>query len=307
MVKRFTIGTDPEFFLKRKDGKFISAIPHIKGTKEVPKPLANGGNIQHDNVTVEFATVPAINGKDFVDKIRLTFMDVHKEIPADCSLEALPSANFDEEELQHEEAKRFGCDPDYDAWELKENEPPKCKDTTLRTCGGHIHVGKAKGDGNGFLRDPYGKIAVVRIMDALHGVISVILDNSKAAITRRDLYGKAGSHRPISKDAGGYYDGVEYRVLSNFWFKSPHLVMLMDSLTSDVLKIVRELDHEQLIVDIGGERICGIINKGLVEDAYKVLEDFIKPLLSEDSLYYLNECVANIKNYNFKKEWKLEV
>jgi len=307
MAKRFTIGTDPEFFLRRIDGKFISAIPYIEGTKEVPKPLASGGSIQRDNVAVEFATVPASNGKDFVSRIRETFKDVQKEIPPECFLEALPSANFEQDELEHEEAQRFGCDPDFDAWELKENEAPKCKDATLRTCGGHVHVGKADGDGNGFLADPYGKIAVVRIMDAIHGVISVILDNSKAAITRRKLYGKAGSHRPVSKESGGYYDGVEYRVLSNFWFKSPQLVMLIDSLTTDALKVVREMDYERLIADIGNNRIRDIINKGLVKDAHKVLGDFIKPLLSEDSLYYLKECSENLENYNFKKEWGMEV
>lgn len=307
MSKRFTIGTDPEFFLKREDGKFISAIPHIKGTKEAPEPLENGGNLQYDNVAVEFATVPAVDGPDLVEKVRTAFKDVEKKIPPKCSLEASPSANFDEDQLDHEEALRFGCDPDFDAWKLKENEAPKCEDPTLRTCGGHVHVGKAEGDGNDFLIDPYGKINVVRIMDAVHGVISVILDNSEAAIVRRKLYGRAGSHRPVIKEAGGYYDGVEYRVLSNFWFKSPQLVMLIDSLTSDALRIIRDLDYTQLITDIGEERICNIINKGLTEDAYKVLEDFIRPLLSEDSIYYLEECMSNIENYNFKKEWQLEV
>jgi len=307
MAKKFTIGTDPEFFLRRKDGKFISAIPHISGTKEAPKPLASGGSIQHDNVAVEFATVPATDGKDFVNKIKATFRDVKKEIPAGCTLEAIPSANFELDELDHEEAQRFGCDPDFDAWEIKENEAPKCEDATLRTCGGHVHVGKADGDGNDFLVDPYGKIAVVRVMDVIHGVISVILDNSKAAIVRRKLYGKAGSHRPVVKEAGGYYDGVEYRVLSNFWFRSPQLVMLIHSLTTDALRVVREMDYEGLIADIDGTRVCNIINEGIVKDACKVLEDFIRPLLSKDSLYYLEECLANVENYNFKREWELEV
>lgn len=307
MEKRFTIGTDPEFFLRRDDGKFISAIPHIKGTKELPEPLESGGNIQYDNVALEFATPPAVDGKDLVEKVRNAFRDIKKRIPKGCTLEADPSANFDEDQLDHEEAQRFGCDPDFDAWELKENEAPRCEDPSLRTCGGHVHVGKEKGDGNDFLLDPYGKIGVVRVMDAVHGVISVILDNSEAAIVRRKLYGKAGSHRPVSEEAGGLYDGVEYRVLSNFWFKSPQLVMLIDCLTLDVLRIIRELDYKQLLTHIGEERIRNIINEGLVDDAQKVLEDFIKPLLSKDSLYYLEDCTANIGNYNFKMEWELEV
>jgi hypothetical protein len=304
--KRFTIGTDPEFFLKDKNGKFLSAIPFINGTKQRPEELESGGSLQYDNVAVEFSTPPANNGSDLVEKVRNTFKDIRKKIPAECTLEVQPSANFDEDQLDCDEARAFGCDPDYCAWELMENEAPRGAESTLRTCGGHVHVGKADGDGNDFLLDPYGKINTVRMMDAVHGIISVVLDNSEAAVIRRKLYGKAGCHRPVIKEAGGLYDGVEYRVLSNFWFKSPQLVMLIDSLTHDVLRIIREMDYLQLLTDIGEERIREIINKGVVEDAHKVLEDFIKPLLSKDSLHYLDECTANIKNYDFNKEWEME-
>jgi len=304
--RRFTIGTDPEFFLRRDDGKFISAIPHIKGTKDLPEALENGGNLQYDNVAVEFSTEPAVDGADLVEKVRNAFKDVKKKIPDNCILEVIPSANFDEDQLDCDEARAFGCSPDYCAWELKENEAPKCEDKTLRSCGGHVHVAMVEGDGNDFLTDPYGKIDVVRMMDAVHGIISVILDKSEAAIVRRKLYGKAGCHRPVIQDAGGLYDGVEYRVLSNFWFKSPQLVMLIDSLTKDVLRIIREFDYKQLLTDIGEERIREVINKGIVEDAHKVLEDFVRPLLGEESMYYLDECMANIENYNFEKEWEME-
>ncbi len=305
--KKFTIGTDPEFFFRREDGKFISTIPFVHGTKEEPEPLPSGGNVQHDNVAVEFATEPAKDGKDLVKKVRNAFKDIMDKIPEGHSLDISPSANFEEDQLDHPEARRFGCDPDYDAWKVEQNDPPECDDPSLRTCGGHVHVGRADGDGNDFLLDPYGKIDVVKVMDIFHGIISIILDSSPEAVERRKLYGKAGCHRPVSIDSGGLYNGVEYRVLSNFWFKSPDLVMLVHSLTEDVLRLMREGDYNSLIEDVGEERIKDIINKGIVDDAYKVLEDFVNPLLGEDSTYYLKQCIENIEKYEFKKEWELEI
>ena len=308
-MSRATIGTDPEFFIRRiRDGKLISAIPFIDGTKEEPEPLENGGNVQFDNVAVEFATDPAENGEDLVTKIGNAFRDVLKKVPAGHELAVEPSASFDQDQLETDEAQQFGCDPDYCAWDLKVNDAPFCSDLTLRTCGGHIHVGKKAGDGNDFLIDPMGKIVVVRGMDIFHGVISVMLDSSEEAVTRRKLYGKAGCHRPVAIEHNGMYDGVEYRVLSNFWFKTPDLVMLMESLKEDVLRIVREGKIDGLIENIGEERIRRTIDEGLVEEAHDILDKFVRPLLSENSAHYLQASMKKLEsNVNFVKEWKLEV
>jgi len=300
--KTFSIGTDPEFFLaKKEDGRLISAIPHISGTKEEPAMLPNGGNIQRDNVAVEFATDPATDRDDFVGKIQQTFRDVLTQIPKGHSLAALPSARFDPKELDHPEAKRFGCDPDYDAWKMQENEAPCIQDKCFRSCGAHIHVGHVDGSGNEFLLDFPGKVAMVKVMDCLHGILSTILDNSEEAISRRKLYGKAGSHRPKEY-------GVEYRVLSNYWLKSPVTVMLIHSLTKDALKIVRDGKADELVAAVGENQIQNVINNGLVDDATKILEKYIMSHLSEDSVHYFNEALAKIKNndMHLTKEWELE-
>lgn len=308
MKKRITIGTDPEFFLRRKeDGKLISAVPYIKGTKDNPEPLENGGNVQFDNVAIEFATDPAKDGEDLVKKVGNAFKDILKKIPEGHELAVEPSGNFDADQLDSEEAQQFGCDPDYCAWELRENDPPFCDNPALRTCGGHIHVGFNSGDGNDFLLDAYGKADTVRMMDVFHGIISVVLDNSEQAIARRKLYGKAGCHRPVMKDMGGLYDGVEYRVLSNFWFKTPELVMLIDSLTQDVLKIMRENKHIELINAIGEKRIRNTIDTGDTQEAELIIDKFIRNLLSKDSTHYLSVSIEKLAgNVCFVTEWKLE-
>lgn len=299
--KRHTIGTDPEFFLIERDtGKLKSAIPYIRGSKHKPEPLPHGGTIQRDNVAVEFATPYAIDGEDFVLKVGNAFKDLMKEIPEGHDLVASPSANFDPDQLDHEEAQAFGCDPDYDVWTMDENIKPYAPDSTFRSCGAHIHVGHVKGDGNDFLLEFEGKFNTIKMMDLIHGIISTILDKSPEAIARKELYGKAGCHRITSY-------GVEYRVLSNFWMKSPQLVMLMDSLTGDVLTIIRNNKHEKMIEEVGAETIVSTINKGDVDKAKEIIETHLMPILSETSKDLLEMCIENMDHYDFKQEWKMEV
>ena len=305
--KRFTIGTDPEFFLRDKNtGKMVSAIPYVEGTKHEPVELPSGGTVQRDNVALEFATPPAQDTEDFVQKVRDALMDVAKSLPSHLELETLPSADFDEKELEHPEACEFGCSPDYDAWKLIVNPPPSAR-KTFRSCGAHIHVGHVEGDGNDFLLEPLGKVYTIRLMDLFHGVISTILDNSPEAIERRKLYGKAGSHRPTDY-------GVEYRALSNYWMKSPELVMLMDRLTEEVLKIMRETpegDREDMdkgpsiIKEVGETTIQNIINNGEVEKAKEVLETHLMKHLSNETKDLLEMCMEKIETYEIAKEWSL--
>jgi hypothetical protein len=296
-MPNFKIGCDPEMFLQeRETGIFRSAIPFIKGTKQKPQPLPHGGNVQFDNVAIEFGTEPAETVDDFVAGIQKVLADLQDVIPPELMLADVPSAFFPQEELEHPEAKRFGCDPDFDVWAMEENTAPTPFDPTFRSCGGHIHVGVA--DGYEFLTEWDGKFAVIKMMDTFHGVISTILDNSKEAIERRRLYGKAGCHRPTDY-------GIEYRALSNYWIKSPVLCMLMYHLTKDVLEVVAQNKHDELVNDIGNAEIQRIINEGDVEAAKKVLEVHLDKHLSEDSRHYLATAMENIKSYSIAKEWEV--
>jgi len=298
MPKRSTIGCDPEFFLvDRKSGKLLSSVGKIPGTKEEPHILKCGAGLQHDNVAVEFSSPVAEDGGDFVNKLRKCFEDLKENLPANTDITAIPSASFDQSELQTKEAKEFGCSPDYDAWKLVVNTFVPPEDETFRSCGGHVHVGHVEGDGNEFLQDPYGKVETVRAMDAVLGVTAAVLDNSLAAVSRRVLYGKAGCHRPTDY-------GVEYRVLSNFWLKSPKLAMLIDSLTQDALKIVREGKTADVVKSLGGEeKLVSMINESKTKQAEKALSTKILPLLSEESKVLLEECKRHAAGENLWDEW----
>lgn len=300
---QFTIGCDPEFFMRERiTGKLISAIPFIKGTKDKPELLPRGGNLQRDNVAVEVATDPAGTVNQFVNNISCTLKEAVKRLPSGHEIVAIPSAYFNKDQLNHPEANVFGCDPDFDVWKMRENTKPYATDPTFRSCGAHIHVGTDGTDDNAFLLDWDRKMEFVKVMDCVHGVISTILDNSKEAIDRRQLYGKAGAHRHKPY-------GVEYRVLSNYWLRSPITVTMIYHLTQDALQICREQVAKKLIMSMGEDEVQTVINKGQQDVAFKMLEKHLLPILSQKSIYYFNESLAKIKNndMNFNAEWNLEM
>lgn len=294
---RNTIGTDPEFFIKNKNGDFVNAEKLFPGTKEEPFLMESGAGLQTDNVAVEFASAVAKNGEDFVNKLRATFNELFKMIPEEHVLDLSASALFPEKELQTPQAQLFGCSVSYCAWALRENDQPCATESNLRSTGAHIHIGKAENDGNDFLLDPYGKVNTVRVCDAIHGITSIMLDTSVESLKRRELYGKAGEHRPTPY-------GVEYRTLSSFWLKSPNLVMMIDSFTQDALRIIREEQHEGLIEKLGGgDNIQRIINTGDIVSAKKAIDEVLLDYMSEDSKYFFNECKKAMNTYDFTKEW----
>jgi hypothetical protein len=185
---------------------------------------------------------------------------------------------------------------------MKVNDPPKnAAKNTFRSCGGHIHIGYVEGSKNVFLQDIEGKAMTIRVMDAVLGVVATILDNSKPAIERRKLYGKAGCFRPTEY-------GVEYRTLSNFWIKSPVLVELMYALTEEVISLMNHHLGGELIGEIGPDTLQSVITEGQSEVASKIYEDVLKDYLTDGTKTLVEECIADINQYDFMSEWdRIEV
>ena len=80
----------------------------------------------------------------------------------------------------------------------------------------------------------------------------------------------------------------------------------IDSLTQDALRMVREEKYETLITALGGgEAIRTIINTGNIVAAKEAIDTVLVNYMSEDSKYFLKECMESITKYDFKKEWQL--
>lgn len=291
----FTIGCDPEFFISDATS-LVSAVGKVDGTKDKPLWLPTGSGLQYDNVALEFCSPVCMDVTGFVTTLRSTFQHIRSLIP--FKINCLPSAYFPEEELQTDEAKEFGCEPDYNVWERKVNDPPDLIHPTFRTCGGHVHVGAEGGSPYEFLLELPGKEQTIKAMDLLLGLTSLCLDNSEEAIKRRTLYGKAGSFRPKSY-------GVEYRTLSNFWLKSPVLVNLVYSLTRDALELVRSGGLDSAVESVGGsEFVTSSINTPSSDTPATIYLDKIKPFMSEESTN-LFEVALNYSFKSFEEEWNV--
>jgi hypothetical protein len=212
LVSNPTIGADIEVFLRDKDtNEIVSAEGIIRGSKDVPFKFKDGNPFfatSLDNVMAEFCIPPVTNGKDFHNNIQEALGYINSTIPNNLVCYAYPSAYINEKYLQTENALLFGCEPDANAWKWGEMNPkPNTADAiTLRSCGGHIHVGYKKPNFN-------TTIALMRAMDIYIGLPSILQEPDNE---RKRLYGKAGAFR--IKTYGG-----EYRTISNYYINSPSL------------------------------------------------------------------------------------
>jgi len=228
MSFKFSLGADPEFFVMDKQGNVKSIIGKLGGTKECPKYITDtkeGFAVQEDNVAAEY-NIPATHKKaHFFGNIKFPQDAIRTILGTDnFSISHESAISFPTQELNTPESWIFGCEPDYDAWNMCVNTKPTAADKNLRTAGGHVHVGVP-------LDNTEEMVELVRAMDLHLGVWSVIAD--KNGTKRRELYGKAGAFRPKPY-------GLEYRVLSNFWiFNEDHCNSVWD-LTERSIAFVKE-------------------------------------------------------------------
>ena len=207
------IGADPELFLK-DSGKFVSAYGLIPGNKYSPHPVTDGA-IQVDGTALEFNIKPASNKTEFVHHIDMVMAQLRNMVPKQYEMVVEPWADFGEDYLSKQPplATELGCDADFNAYTMTTNPMPRAH-PSARCAGGHVHLGWCEG------ADPWSEehfeycALMARQLDFYLGLPSVLLDHDNR---RREMYGKAGAFRPK-------HYGMEYRVLSNFWIKSPEFM-----------------------------------------------------------------------------------
>ena len=206
-MQDYMVGCDPEVFLVNEAGDYVSSIDRIGGSKDFPRPIDEEGcAVQEDNVAVEYNTPPCNNVESFIHYNRKVLQYLSEHVSSQgLTLKIIPSARFSKAELRDPRAKVFGCDPDFNAWKGGEQNPrPNAKDKSLRSAGGHIHIGITD-------LDP---LLIIKAMDLFCGVGMLQFDDDTE---RRQLYGKPGAYRIKPY-------GVEYRTLSNAWLQSDETI-----------------------------------------------------------------------------------
>jgi hypothetical protein len=204
----FTIGTDPEFFLKNtSNGNFVPASAFfLEHNKDNPKKFGNGFGVLRDNVMVEFNIPPSDCKEDFIANIYQGLDLIRRSVPENIDFSFQASAEFSSEDLKNfEGGYEFGCSEYFNVYDLVIKNPKK---TNTRFAGGHIHVGMP----TKMTEDDLER--VIKIFDYNLAVPSFELDDDEL---RREYYGTPGCFRITPY-------GFEYRSLSNFWLASDELI-----------------------------------------------------------------------------------
>jgi hypothetical protein len=276
----FTIGCDPELFLKSNTtGRPVSAHDILPGNKKTPF-VVTGGAVQPDGLAAEFnaGPFPADDFKAFNEGVLGVMRTMHgmvKEVNPDLTFDIIPSTTFDPDYYEGlpEDAKELGCDPDFCAYSNDPFEPNVRPSgaTGLRGAGGHIHIGWA----SDIPVDNPDHIDIcrgfIRNLDIFVGLGMTIIDTDDR---RREVYGKAGAYRPKSY-------GVEYRTPSNAWLKSEATRRFIHGLVSAALADMmkgEEAAYLRLKPRTKGKALIdaqSIINTGNAVEAYRVLTDVL--------------------------------
>jgi hypothetical protein len=238
-MSQFTIGCDPEVFVKEKaSGKIVTAHGLIPGDKQNPHKVSWGA-IQVDGMALEFNIDPvsldAYSGYTLWETYLMNVMKQLKAAIPDHRLVLKSAHQFDKDYYDNqvpEEAKVLGCDPDFNAWEDGAENPAPDGSSGLRTAAGHIHIGW----GRDIPIDHPDHIAIccraVKALDFFVGLPMAYLDPDP---TRRQMYGKAGAFRPKPY-------GVEYRTPSNMWLKNKKTRKAIYDLTGAAVSFLKRGD-----------------------------------------------------------------
>jgi len=225
----FSFGTDPEFMLS-KDGKIVSAIGIIKGTKDRRKKVGDYA-FYYDNVLGECCVPPANSRDEAVANIG-GCLAAFAELVAPCKLVVQASHTYDADQLRDPDALLIGCSRENCVYTLQEIQPDEQMflKTNLRSAGGHIHLGSK------LLLEGFNSLTAVRLLDLFVGIPSLFLDFDRTSKKRKELYGKAGRFRTPKY-------GVEYRSIGNFWLSSPKFVELIYDLCEFTLQFMEDGKH----------------------------------------------------------------
>ena len=80
--------------------------------------------------------------------------------------------------------------------------------------------------------------------------------------------------------------------------------MLMDGLTRDAMALVRDDKLEKILNLIGEDDLQNVINNGDVKAAEKIIELYVRPNLSSETLEMLDMCEEALPKYSdIRKEW----
>lgn len=236
MNNSYTVGADPEIFLRRH-GKIIGSERVVPETKSI---------VARDGIQVEFNPPASMSSSILGSWIGQAFTNLDKMAKAHEGVSICfdQVVEVEQSELRglSEKSRILGCSPSENAYGVR---PIGLTDEEraiypIRAAGGHLHFG-LKGD----LFDE--RVRLVNWLDVFVGNTCVLIDREPKAAIRRVHYGRAGEYRIPNH-------GLEYRTLSNFWLRNYTLLDFVLGLADIAVKVVEdsidEGDLESRLIDV---------------------------------------------------------
>lgn len=215
--KRLTLGADPEIFAF-KNGALVPAFEFLP-------PKGDGNLMYWDGFQAEWKYNAAWKCQNnLVKHTRESLMSM-SELAAKkgAKLSLINVVKIPPKMLETADYKHvmLGCEPSYNAYEMRGKPVENPRLLKYRFAGGHMHFGE-------YTRKP-DYVKIVKLLDSILGVWAVGVARSVDSPVRREYYGMAGEYRMPNygmNDAGRQVYGIEYRTLSNFWLSSPPLMQV---------------------------------------------------------------------------------
>ena len=278
-----TIGADPEFFLySQTHDRIVPSCGLLGGTKEEPMALGRRGYfVQEDNVMAEYNIPPCPTGDKFgscITKGRDLVLAHARERSGDDSLVAFRGtyAELSPDMLQHPGAMRFGCSPDFDAYQMGQPCPPIDPDRltgnngVLRFAGGHVHLG--------YNLPEIPPQVVAMFCDLMLGAYAIAYGLDRQG-PRRQWYGTPGRYRPTPY-------GIEYRTLGNHWTLDTHSAIVIGRRALMTLRFLQNANKEtirEMYMETPWTALREAIQSESESDCLKILEGATERMLAEQA------------------------
>jgi hypothetical protein len=220
-----TLGCDPEVFVEHGNNDPFYAF-HFLPSKYEPLKTEEGLPVYWDGFQGEFQTRASTDIPKVLSSIRCGLKAVlsaakKKDASAHLSTKTVIDTPASVLEKLNYEWIEFGCLPSFNVYGISGMGADPFK-TENRFAGGHIHFGF-----NGEKLSEDAIVTIVKVLDAILGVVGVSLFENIDNPIRRQYYGLASEHRLPPW-------GLEYRVLSDAWIFHP-------ALATDILNLARKV------------------------------------------------------------------
>ncbi len=246
--KLITLGSDPEFFIKRGKNYFPPFI-FTNGSKDKPEEIKRhkGYSILIDNLTLEGNIPPAYNKQEFINnmKILLEIMNTRLALKKGFSIAHESAVKFQPRFLQSPKSREIGCAPDFNAFVqtdsvLRTISLLKHMNNPYRAAGFHIHIGY---DTSGF--NIRGKALLDILITQLFELFVVNsfeedIKGDRVNAFRKEMYGVG--------EFFGYYRqksyGLECRGLGSYFTRPEYIELVWDKveLIFEYLNTANDLD-----------------------------------------------------------------